>query len=128
MIKVEYSILLLFSAVLLTGCQSRPAIKSAPKIEISKNPAMSTDNLDDIEKMERCRRELDALKKIDDVLYNKRKAEFNKLISGASIYNGVRNEVANYTQNAVDAYYRFRADKLCADISNDVLNGLTGTP
>ncbi|STB68615.1 Uncharacterised protein [Citrobacter freundii] len=102
-------------------------MKSDPKVEISKSPIISTDNLDDIEKMERCRRELDALKKIGDLLYNKRKAEFDKLISGASIYNGVRNEVANYTQNAVDAYYRFRADKLCADISNDVLNGLTET-
>lgn len=63
----------------------------------------SGDRLDDVEKMERCRRELEALKKIDSAVYNKRKAEFDKLISGASLYNGVKSEVGNYTQSAVDA-------------------------
>ncbi|EOT6825783.1 hypothetical protein [Escherichia coli] len=83
------------------------------------------DRLDDVEKMERCRRELEALKRIDSAVYSKRKAEFDKLVSGASLYNGVRSEVGNYTQSAVDALYRFRSDKLCADIASDVLLGLT---
>ncbi len=84
----------------------------------------SGDHLDDVEKMERCRRELEALKKIDSAVYNKRKAEFDRLVSGASLYNGVRSDVGNYTQSAVDALYRFRSDKLCADIASDVLKGL----
>ncbi|MGS7936415.1 hypothetical protein ACQ93J_26030, partial [Escherichia coli] len=67
----------------------------------------------------------EALKRIDSAVYNKRKAEFDKLVSGASLYNGVRSEVGNYTQSAVDALYRFRSDKLCADIASDVLLGLT---
>ncbi|EIX8147115.1 hypothetical protein MLA66_004787 [Salmonella enterica] len=77
--------------------------------------------------MERCRRELDVLSKIDNVVYTKCKIEFDKLISGASIYTGVRNEIGHYTHNAVDALYRFKANKLFADISNDVLNGLAKT-
>lgn len=81
--------------------------------------------MDDVEKMGRCRRELEALKKIDSAAYNKRKAEFDKLLSGALLYNGVRSDVGNYTQGAVDALYRFRSDKLCADIASDVLFGLT---
>ncbi|HHN9153078.1 TPA: hypothetical protein ACP7Q6_004885, partial [Escherichia coli] len=65
------------------------------------------------------------LKRIDSAVYNKRKAEFDKLVSGASLYNGVRSDVGNYTQSAVDALYRFRSDKLCADISGDVLQLLS---
>ena len=62
--------------------------------------------------------------KIDLSVYNRRKQEFDKLLSGAVIYNGVRGDVGNYTQRAVDALYRFRSDKLCADIASDVLKGL----
>ncbi|EFN8469899.1 hypothetical protein EBJ43_24695, partial [Escherichia coli] len=58
-------------------------------------------------------------------VYNKRKSEFDKLISDAVIYNGVRGDVRDYTQGAVDALYRFRSDKLCADISSDMLNNLS---
>lgn len=40
-------------------------------------PLNSTGNhLDDVEKIEHYRRELEALKKIDSEVYNKRKAEF----------------------------------------------------
>lgn len=81
--------------------------------------------LSDTEKMERCQRELEALKKIDSTVYSKRKAEFNKLISDASHYNGIRSDVGNYTQSVVEALYRFRSDKLCADIASDVLNKLS---
>lgn len=63
-------------------------------------------------------------KKIDSAVYNKHKAEFDKLVSGASLYNGVRSDVGNYIQRAVDALYRFRSDKLCADIASDVLKEL----
>ncbi|EAX7734122.1 hypothetical protein AIX81_21550 [Salmonella enterica] len=108
----------------ISGCENKELVKYSQKKSDSKQISVAGDKLDDIEKMERCRRELDVLKKIDSSVYTKRQMEFNKLISGASLYTGVRNEVGGYIQNAVDALYRFKADKLCADISNDVLNGL----
>ncbi|ENT8682480.1 hypothetical protein OM225_18850 [Escherichia albertii] len=117
--------LVLLTGMLLGGCESKPGIKPLQQTTGSKPVSSSGDRLDDVEKMERCRRELEALKRIDSVVYNKRKAEFDKLVSGASLYNGVRNDVGNYTQSAVDALYRFRSDKLCADIASDVLVGLT---
>lgn len=107
-----------------TGCESRKTVGSLKQMRDVKVNATG-DRLGDVEKMERCRRELDALKKIDSAVYSKRKVEFDKLLSGALLYNGVRNEVGNYTQSAVDAFYRFRSDKLCADIASDVLLGLT---
>ncbi|MEG5991350.1 hypothetical protein UXO44_22105 [Enterobacter hormaechei] len=117
--------LVLLTGMLLGGCESKPGIKPLQQTTGIKPASSSGDRLDDVEKMERCRRELEALKRIDSAVYNKRKAEFDKLVSGASLYNGVRNDVGNYTQSAVDALYRFRSDKLCADIASDVLVGLT---
>ncbi|MED9720353.1 hypothetical protein RCO07_02755 [Escherichia marmotae] len=117
--------LVLLTGMLLGGCESKPGIKPLQQTTGSKPVSSSGDRLDDVEKMERCRRELEALKRIDSAVYNKRKEEFDKLVSGASLYNGVRSDVGNYTRSAVDALYRFRSDKLCADIASDVLQGLT---
>ncbi|EIE0340253.1 hypothetical protein LCT82_003339 [Salmonella enterica] len=109
----------------VNGCENKTSTKPLQGISNRKPISVSGDKLSDVGKMERCRRELDALKKVDIPLYNKRKMEFDKLISGASLYNGVRGDVVNNTQSAVDALYRFRADKLCADISSDLLNQLS---
>ncbi len=117
--------LVLLVSMLLGGCESKTSIKPLQQTTGVKTTGSSGDRLDDVEKMERCRRELEALKRIDTAVYNKRKVEFDRLISGASLYDGVRSEIGNYTQSAVDALYRFKADKLCADISNDVLNELS---
>ncbi|HAW2529164.1 TPA: hypothetical protein JLP98_003793 [Escherichia coli] len=116
----------LFLTVFLGGCENTATVKPVQKNAVkTAGISASGDRMDEVEKMERCRRELESLKKIDAAVYNKRKAEFDRLMSGASLYNGVRNDVHNYTQGAVDALYRFRADKLCADISHEVLDGLS---
>ncbi|ELC5340104.1 hypothetical protein RJL32_003857 [Salmonella enterica] len=116
--------LILSCSIFLCGCESQTTVRPLQQATEVKTVSSSGDRLDDVEKMERCRRELEALKKIDSAVYSKRKAEFDRLVSGASLYNGVRNDVGNYTQSAVDALYRFRSDKLCADIASDVLKGL----
>ncbi|EAT7400336.1 hypothetical protein CV198_24685 [Salmonella enterica] len=74
--------------------------------------------------MESCSRELAALKRLDNRLYNRRKVQFDRLMHGASLYAGLRTEVAGSTQEAVDAMYRFRTGRLCAEISRDVLDAL----
>ncbi|WP_262822979.1 hypothetical protein [Escherichia coli] len=101
-------------------------VSGAEENEIKPVGAVASDRLSDIERMERCQRELEALKKIDIKVYNQRKAEFDRVMQGADIYSGVRSDVRESTQNAVDAYYRYRVDKMCADISKNVLDGLSG--
>lgn len=123
--QINLVFLVLLAGILLSGCESKTTVRPLQQTTGIKPVNSSGDRLDDVEKMERCRRELEALKRIDSAVYSKRKAEFDKLVSGASLYNGVRSEVGNYTQSAVDALYRFRSDKLCADIASDVLLGLT---
>lgn len=120
-----HGIYLLLAGMTLAGCNTSRTDRTALRTEKPRTVTVATDSIDDVARMERCRRELEALKKIDGAVYTKRKGEFDRLMSGASLYNGVRGDVGNYTQSAVDALYRFKADKLCADISADVLNGLS---
>ncbi|HGM5459992.1 TPA: hypothetical protein ACKP09_005315 [Serratia marcescens] len=78
-------------------------------------------------RMQRCHGELQALQKVDGKRYAERKVEFDRLMAGAALYAGIRGAVQSRTQDAVDALYRYRTDKLCADIGQDVLNGLART-
>jgi hypothetical protein len=117
---------LLFLTVFLGGCEDTATVKPVQTNAVKvAGFSASGDKMNEVERMERCRRELNSLKRLDSAVYNKRKSEFDKLMSGASLYNGVRDDVGDYTQGAVDALYRFRAAKLCADISRDVLDGLS---
>ncbi|HAU2960677.1 TPA: hypothetical protein JC757_004573 [Salmonella enterica subsp. diarizonae] len=125
MMKKNNALWLVFIFLLLIGgCENKPIVNPIVQSIEATSKITPADKLGDLGKMERCRRELEALKKIDLSVYNKRKLEFDKLISGAALYSGVRKDVGDYTQSAVDALYRFRSDKLCADISIDVLNSL----
>lgn len=72
-----------------------------------------------------CDRELRALKRVDARRYAQRRAQFDRLMSGASLYADIRTDVTGGTREAVDAMYRFRTVKLCAEISKDVLEVLT---
>lgn len=120
---------LVLTALLLTGCDSyQMATKKVSDVKannIKPEVSVASDRLSDIERMERCQRELEALKKIDITVYNQRKVEFDRVMQGADIYSGVRSDVRESTQNAVDAYYRYRVDKMCADISKNVLDSLS---
>ncbi|HGA5678444.1 TPA: hypothetical protein ACLGSU_004309 [Salmonella enterica] len=120
---------MVLAGLLMSGCDAgrvtMKKVNSADGNTIKPVVSAVSDKLNDIEKMERCRRELEALKQIDIRVYNQRKAEFDTVMQGADIYSGVRSDVSESTQNAVDAYYRYRVDKMCADISNDVLQRLS---
>ncbi len=118
------------AGLLLTGCNTNQMtakkVGGVGRDETRPVGVVASDRLSDIERMERCQRELEALKKIDIKVYNQRKSEFDRVMQGADIYSGVRSDIRESTQNAVDAYYRYRVDKMCADVSNDVLHGLSG--
>lgn len=123
--------MLLLTGLLLAGCDThRAPVRKVSSVSQDNNikpvVTVASDKLNDIEKMERCRRELEALKRIDIRIYNQRKGEFDRVMQGADIYSGVRSDIRESTQDAVDAYYRYRVDKLCADISKNVLDSLSG--
>ncbi|EHI5678386.1 hypothetical protein J9T78_004420 [Salmonella enterica] len=98
----------------------------APAVPVRPAVVMPVQTIPDAQAsaMESCSRELKALRRLDARLYNRRKAQFDRLMSGASVYAGLRSDVAGGTREAVDAMYRFRTGKLCAEISRDVLDAL----
>lgn len=97
---------------------------SQPVSQVAENHEVPGENSHTTVQMQLCHDELQALQKIDSKRYAERKAEFGRLMAGAALYAGVRGAVQPQTQDAVDSLYKFRADKLCADIGQDVLHGL----
>ncbi|EBS3707161.1 hypothetical protein EHB58_24000 [Salmonella enterica subsp. enterica serovar Hull] len=140
MIRLKYSGLIMVICWLLLGCSTdgkgivsvkKPVVqKATPAKQTSvsmKTPVATTVlAVPDAQSsaMESCSRELKALRRLDAQLYSRRKAQFDRLMSNAAIYAGLRTDVAGSTREAVDAMYRFRTSRLCAEISRDVLDAL----
>ncbi|EDV5024000.1 hypothetical protein ID80_004637 [Salmonella enterica subsp. enterica serovar Ball] len=129
---------LLAGVLLMSGCAARPVSsvvssaekKLAPETEETENhvdkpgEATPATEVRPHVGVESCDRELKALRKIDAGKYARRKVQFDRLMSGAAVYSGIRSDVLDGTRDAMDAMYRFRTGKLCSEISRDVLESL----
>ncbi|EFM0752309.1 hypothetical protein HIX98_004499 [Salmonella enterica subsp. enterica serovar Bredeney] len=144
MTHLKYSALMI-AVVLITGCstagqpekkQKTPATQKAvsptgqttavqPAVVVPVSAPVSPVPQRQASLMDNCSRELKALKRLDNRQYTRRRAQFDRLMRGASVYAGVRGDVAEETREAVDAMYRYRTGKLCAEISQDVLEALS---
>ena len=115
--------------LLLAGCSAIPeqGIKS-PEVQ-SESPALQTPaentGVTADSRLGVCRKELNILKRLDNARYLSRKAVFDKLMSGARLYGYVRGDLQSGTRNTLDALFSYKLEKLCADISQDVLNSLS---
>lgn len=67
-----------------------------------------------------CQKELVALSKVNKNLYARKKAEFDRLLSSASVYTSVRDEIAGQTRDTMDALYKYKTQKFCSDIEQSV--------
>lgn len=67
-----------------------------------------------------CQRELLALSKINPKVYAIRKAAFDELLSNASVYTSVRDDIGGGTKDTMDALYKYKTQKLCSDIEQSV--------
>ncbi|EBD3740446.1 hypothetical protein CRZ11_21600 [Salmonella enterica] len=124
------------AVLLLVGCSAVPksggittkaVSPAAPAADnrVSIKPAVAAQDAAPVTTgTEICNRELKALKKLDARRYAQRRAQFDRLMSGAEVYAGIRTDVAGGTRQAVDAMYLFRTGKLCTDISRDVMDAL----
>ncbi|HIF2982184.1 TPA: hypothetical protein ACXZLP_004154, partial [Salmonella enterica] len=107
-----------------SGGKVVPSLTTSPVGRIDAKADSSASITSDLS-VEKCGRELNTLKRLDMKRYTQRKSQFDRLMAGASVYADVRSDVVKGTQEAVDAMYRFRVGKLCAEISRDVLDALT---
>lgn len=130
-IKKRYCILKVFipvvCVVFFTGCESRatstetepaqlvstePEFTSSPQDEPEVNIPHQTETL----RLQQCRKELEAYQTLSS---NKQKGyqhTFDALMQEASKYSGIRAGVGSDTQETVDALYRYRVNRLCAEI------------
>lgn len=110
-------------AVLLSGCgggkRPAPATKQSAAQETEISQAQK-----EAERMAQCQKELEALKGINPEQHKTYRQEFDRLMSGAAQYSGLRARVNTDTQETVDALYRYKVNRLCADIGQAALTGL----
>lgn len=114
---------LLGSSLLLNGCTA-----SKPPAAATKSVAGSTQVQSlaarEGEQLARCQKELEALKPVAAEQHQGFQQEFGRLMSGAAQYASVRSQTNSGTQETVDALYRYKIKRLCADISQALLTGL----
>ncbi|WP_145493962.1 hypothetical protein [Yersinia aleksiciae] len=123
--KINQAILpisILAFSLILMGCQklSGSLKKLAPTQQI-KN---ATQEELEITRLQRCQKELEALNTVQPQQFSQYKQSFDQLMNGAAQYSGIRSQVNSETQNILDALYRYRVNKLCAQIDLAVLLGL----
>ncbi|EJJ1300008.1 hypothetical protein NIO33_004065 [Salmonella enterica] len=102
------------SFVPVSDCSHLPSVSQ--RIEKNDDEGVNSDKISNIVKMEQCCREVNAIKSIDITSCNKRKKEFESLMSLPSICSGLRGNVLTMTLNAVVVLYKLKVGKLYADI------------
>lgn len=135
----------LLLAFFLSGCQilhhrDKPAASSVPVIppiqsEISQNPTAMSQNRPaplhnekydaESEKLKQCQSQLEALKTMNPEKYKRLHTSFDYLMNGAAQYTVIRQNTNVDTQDTVDALYRYRANLLCSQIAQALLDSLT---
>ncbi|BEM59842.1 hypothetical protein SME22J_37030 [Serratia marcescens] len=111
------------SAVLLSGCEGSkrplPAVKQELVKEMEKTEAQK-----EAEQLALCQKELEALKPVAAKQHQVFQQAFSRLMSSAAQYASVRTQANSGTQETVDALYRYKVKRLCADISQVLLTSL----
>lgn len=111
---------LLSGSLLLSGCETaKRSMVATPKLTQEHSLAVR-----EAEQLVLCQRELEVLKPIAAKEYQVFRQEFSRLMTGAAQYAGVRHQVSSSTQETMDALYRYKVKRLCANISQALLTGL----
>ncbi|KAA5930998.1 MULTISPECIES: hypothetical protein [Pantoea] len=127
--------MMIAAGVILTGCQSirseRMSSYSGAKKELAVNVQDSSRSVNAVQPViktegpvEQCQRELIALGKINAAMYEKRRVAFSGLLKNASLYSSLRQDINSQTKETVDALYKYKTQKLCHDIEQDLQQAL----
>lgn len=135
---------ILFFAFFLAGCQMSPEMGTS-SAEVASSDSAQANGLrsavneeqhvvtnqhsekyeTESEKLQQCQSQLDALKVMSPAKYSEMRNSFDYLMNGAAQYSNIRQKINADTQDTVDALYRYRANLLCAQIAQTLLDGLT---
>ncbi|WP_273855334.1 hypothetical protein [Serratia liquefaciens] len=104
------TMLLTACVLIVNGCEVRKHVTNMPAQET--------------ERLVQCQKEVDALKDLHPEQHAAYKKAFDSYMSGAAQYAGLRTQVNSETRETVDALYRYKVNRLCADIGVATLNAL----
>ncbi|GAK29689.1 hypothetical protein SLIQ_23680 [Serratia liquefaciens FK01] len=110
------------SCLLLSGCVGKNGTGTVAMKKVSQsNPKENTDE----QRIALCQQRVNSLKNINPQSYQKRIAYFNGLLSNASGYAGIRSNVDESTRKAIDALYKYKTEKFCADVEHELMSDLS---
>ncbi|HBE9081893.1 MULTISPECIES: hypothetical protein [Serratia] len=118
--------LIIGNVLLMAGCANERPVTSfvTPTAEPTPVVVETPPSPPEPTPISRCQSDLAALQTVSPRTYAVRKANFDSLLANASFYSGVRGDVNALTKNTVDALYKYKTNQLCAQIGQDLLNGL----
>ncbi|CAI1998801.1 hypothetical protein [Serratia proteamaculans] len=113
---------LIMSCLLLSGCVGKNSTGNVAVKKVSQNnPKENTDE----QRIALCQQRVNSLKNINPSSYQKRMAYFNGLLTNASGYAGIRSNVDESTRKAIDALYKYKTEKFCADVEHELMSDLS---
>jgi len=120
---------LLLVACLLAGCQSTATEAEKSHDEIAPVDAITgaeaqTEVDEDTLRLQQCNTTLEALHSVNARQFSTYHQAFEHLMKGAARYASLRTRINNETQDTIDSLYRYRVNKLCAQIDQAILLGL----
>ncbi|RJF53831.1 hypothetical protein D4100_20725 [Serratia inhibens] len=113
---------LIMAGLMLSGCAGKNGAGVVAVKKVSQNnPNEKTDE----QRIVLCQQRVNSLKNINPQSYQKRIAYFNGLLSNASGYAGIRSHVDGSTRKAIDALYKYKTEKFCADVEHELMSDLS---
>lgn len=114
---------------LMSGAQSRkssmPAATDKNATSVKQENRRPARQADDNGLPGRCRQELTVLNTIAPGAASPLSSHFTVLMQRMHQYAGVRDTLSPPLQETIDALYRYRVNKVCADIRHTLLNNLS---
>ncbi|WP_061799594.1 hypothetical protein [Serratia ficaria] len=114
--------ILIMSVATLSGCAGK---NSAGAISVKKVSQSNPNEKSDEQRIALCQQRVNSLKNINPQSYQKRIDYFNGLLSNASGYAGIRSNVDESTRKAIDALYKYKTEKFCADVEHELMSDLS---
>lgn len=102
--------------IFLTACHTTTPVKKFNNTVTPRQQSKISVNKHSEKGVAICQSQLLALSKLNNELYLQKKKVFDNLISGASVYTTVREDIDIETKETLDALYKFKTQKLCNDI------------
>lgn len=114
-----FTFILFVITCLLTACNVIPPIRSHPA-------ALAANQSETNNSVVQCQNELDVLKRLHSADYQQIQQRFDQLLNNAATYASIRGNIDSKMKGTIDALYKYKTDKLCHEVAQQVMVDLMG--